>query len=76
MAEDKEPELLILPKSKSFFDQLIEGRGEADAQLAAKLLPLMRQYPELKQHLGQVEALLRMRGEGAWLMTPHRIDIR
>jgi protease IV len=73
---DKEPELLLLPKNKNFLDQLIEGRGETDASVMAKYLPLVRQAPGLKKHLAAVENLLRLRGESAWLILPYGIEIR
>jgi protease IV len=73
---DKEPELLMLPKNKSFIDQLIEGRSETESSLLAKHLPMIRQTPELRKHFATVENLLRLRGEAAWLLLPYGVDIR
>ena len=56
---DKEPELLLLPKSKGFLDQLIEDRNDTDAAVLAKVLPSLKQLPELRKHGAAVENLLR-----------------
>ncbi len=73
---DKEPELLLLPKNKGFLDQLIEGRNDTDAAVLAKVLPSLKQFPELRKHGAAVENLLRLRGESAWLVMPYRLEIR
>ncbi len=73
---NKEPELLLLPKSKSFLDSLLDSKNDSDASLVQRLLPLLRKAPELRRHFGHIESLWKMRGEGVWLMMPYRVEIR
>jgi protease-4 len=76
LPEDKEPELLILPKNKGLFESLLDPSSGADADVLERLLPLVRQAPELRSKLRQLEALLRLRGQPAWLMSPYLIELR
>ena len=54
VAEDKELEILALPKSKSFLDSLLDSG--ADSRLRADLgkLPLLRDLPEVTRKLRSV----------------------
>jgi protease-4 len=77
MDEDKEPELLILPKTKGFLDSLLDGKAEGRLPLTElRGLPLLRDLPEVAGALRSAEGLLRLRGEPAWLLAPYRLDVR
>jgi protease-4 len=74
MSVEREPELLILPKAKSFLDTLMEGKSDSlspDAQLR-----LLKVLPDLAQPLNAAGSLLNLRGEPIWLMVPYRVDVR
>jgi len=73
---EKEPELLLLPKSKSFLDSLLDAKTDSDAGVMTPVLPLLRQAPELRKHFAPIETLWKLRGEGVWLMMPYRVEIR
>ena len=72
---DKEPELLILPKPRSFLDTLLDAKSDAMVP-RMELLQLLKEAPELAPKLEALEGLLRMRGEPVWLLDPCRIDVR
>ena len=74
MPADKEPELLILPKTKGFLDALLEGKMET--RLHAAELPFLRAFPELAVPLGAAASLLQLRGEPVWLVVPYRLEVR
>lgn len=68
---DKEPELLLLPKSKSFLDSLFDPRVQASSsQMGAVLgnLPFLKEF----QGLG---ALFHLRQEPVWLLMPYRMQV-
>jgi protease-4 len=71
---DKEPELLLLPKSKSFLDTLLEDMAGSRAP-GLSAAAALRQVPELQRKLRGLEGLIQLRGEPVWLMLPYRIDI-
>ncbi|HVS39617.1 MAG TPA: signal peptide peptidase SppA [Gemmataceae bacterium] len=75
LPEDKEMELLILPKPRSFLDALLDAKSDALVPRMA-MQELLREAPELAPKLRAVEGLLRMRGEPVWLMDPCRIEVR
>jgi protease-4 len=78
VAEDKELELLILPKPRSFLDTLLDTKGGDSRAPALELqwAPLLREMPELATKIRGAEGLLRLRGEHVWLMLPYQIEIR
>jgi protease-4 len=79
IGKDKEAELLILPKPKSFLDALLESRSDPDSELrlsTMRLAPLLHGLPELAGPLRSTEALLQLRSEPVWLVLPYRIDMR
>src|SRR5262249_28388456 len=50
MDEDKEPELLILPKTKGFLDSLLDGKAEGRLPLTElRCLPVLRDLPEVRR---------------------------
>jgi protease-4 len=72
---DKEPELLQLPKSKSFFDSLLEDMGGTRAP-RMRLPSLLRELPlDLQRKLRGLDGMLQLRGEPVWLTLPYRIEI-
>jgi protease-4 len=71
---DKEMELLILPKSKSFLDALMDAKS--DTRLMGVEGRLLRELPELAQKLRPAGALLQLRGEPVWVLTPYQIDVK
>ena len=75
LPEDKDMELLILPKPRSFLDALLDMKSDALAP-RLQMLDLLREAPELGPKLKAVEGFLRMRGEPVWLMDPCRIEVR
>ena len=75
VAEDKDLELLILPKPRSFIDALMDTKSESLAPRMA-LQSLLREAPELAPQLRAAEGFLRMRGEPIWLMEPCQVRVR
>jgi protease IV len=71
MPEDKQPELLLLPKSKGFLDRLLDGEAGSQAVGSALL-----KEPELKRKLAPAEAMLRLRGEPAWMVMPFGLEVK
>jgi protease-4 len=71
--EDKEPELLILPKPRDLLDAIQDAVSGNDA---AGSRALLRQVPGMTERLGTLEGLLQLRGEPVWLLTPYRVEVR
>jgi protease-4 len=76
LTSGKEPDLLILPKHKTFFDTLLEKGTDASEELAVGFKPLLREFPELAPAIRGANALLKLRGEHVWLTMPYRIEIK
>jgi protease IV len=76
MSAGKEPELLILPKHKSFFDSLFDKDSDALDHVSTALRPLMQEFPELTRSLRGATNLLKLRSEPVWLVLPYRIEIK
>jgi protease-4 len=74
MPGDKEPELLLLPKSKGFLDSLLDEKLGARAP-ALQMRSLLREVPELQRKLRSLDSLFQLRGEPVWLTMPYRIEI-
>jgi protease-4 len=74
MGADREPEILVLPKRRSFLDSLVEGKLDTEATL--KGLPILNAVPELARPLGAAAALLQLRAEPVWLIAPFRLEVR
>jgi protease-4 len=72
---EKDMDLLILPKPRNFIDALLESKSESLAP-RMQLLQLLHEAPELAPKLRTLEGFLRMRGEPVWLMEPYRIEVR
>jgi protease-4 len=71
---DKEPELLLLPKSKGFLDSLLEDKLGSRAP-ALRMRSLMREVPELQRKLRSLDGMFQLRGEPVWLTLPYQIDM-
>jgi protease-4 len=76
MAEDKEPELLLLPKAKGFLDSLLDSRSDSRVGLDLSKVPLLRELPELTQKLRSVEAMLRLRREPVMALLPFHLEVK
>jgi protease-4 len=70
---DKEPELLLLPKSKGILEDLFGSQGDASLSL---LLPAIKKVPELHGKLRGVDALLHLRREPVWAVLPFRLEVK
>jgi protease-4 len=75
LAKDAEVDYLILPKPRSFMDNLLEG-GSPLGSLSSRELSLLANLPEVGEHARMVDALLQMRTEPVWVMLPHGIRMR
>lgn len=75
--KDADMDLLILPKPRSFIENLLESKADTQTRLPAGIhLPLLRDLPELHGKLRMVEGLIQLRGEPVWVILPHRIEVR
>jgi len=71
---NKEPELLLLPKSRGFLDALIEDKLGSRAP-AVQMRQLLREVPELRRKLRLLDSMLQLRGEPVWMTLPYRIEM-
>jgi protease-4 len=77
MPADKEPELLLLPKSKSFLDALLDkGSDSRFPGMDLGALRLLRTLPGGAGKLATVETLLQLRTEPVWMMLPYQLELR
>jgi protease-4 len=72
--EDKDLELLTLPRPRSFIEKIADVGGEVKMP-AIRIDPFM-DVPEVAAKLKTVRAMLRMKNERVWLMLPARLDIK
>jgi protease-4 len=70
---DEKLELLVLPKPKTFLDQLLEGDVSASTALKSRLDVGM---PEPWQHLLKIEQLQRVLQEPTLYLMPYQVEIR
>ncbi len=73
VAEETEMELLPLPKPASFFETLMESKGDVHVKVD---LPLLRDMPELTGKFQSLGGLLQLRGEPVWVVMPYRLDMK
>jgi protease-4 len=71
---DKEPELLLLPKSKSFLDSLLDDKLGIRS-LAPQMRQLLREMPELQRKLRALDGIFQLRSEPVWLTLPYQIEM-
>ena len=72
LKESEKVELQILPKPKSFFEELF-GMDDEEATLRAPRLPVGE---KLSRTLGEIETLERLFREPALTLMPYRIELR
>jgi protease-4 len=70
----KEPELLLLPKSKTFLDSFLDEMVSSQTP-GMRMRSLVREVPELQRKLRGLDGLFHLRSEPVWLTLPYRIDI-
>jgi protease-4 len=70
----REPDLLVLPKSKGFLDSLLDEKLGLQAP-ALRLRQVLREVPQLQRKLRSLEGMLQLRGEPVWLTLPYQIDL-
>jgi protease-4 len=73
VAEETEMELLPLPKPASFFETLMESKGEVHVKVD---VPLLHELPELTGKFQSLGGLLKLRGEPVWVLMPYRLDMK
>jgi protease-4 len=73
MKADKEPELLYLPKSKGFLDQLLDS---SDTRMGAVERRLLKGLPGLAEKLRPAGALLQMKSEPVLAIVPFHIEVK
>jgi protease-4 len=77
VAEDKELEILLLPKQKDFLERLLESQSDSRMQqLDLGKLPVLRAMPELTHKLRAAEPMLQLRREPVLLLLPFQIEVR
>jgi len=74
LAADADVDYLVLPKAATFLDSLMEGGLPflGQASVAAGL----RDLPDAKPIVRHLDAMLQMRSNRVWLMTPHPMIFR
>ncbi|MBV9122231.1 MAG: signal peptide peptidase SppA [Planctomycetes bacterium] len=77
IAKEADIERLVLPKPKTFFEQLFESRSDTGMPpLKVRELPVLGTLPELSNHLKPLEGLLHLRGEPVWAILPYQVEVR
>jgi protease IV len=75
--ENKDMEILPLPKAKGLIESLLEAKSDSKVvSPELRTLKMLREVPELNRKLSGVDALLQLRGEPAWLLAPYKVDVR
>jgi protease-4 len=72
--KDSKTELLLLPKPRTLIDMLLEGKLDSRAALPG--LTSMPLSPEVVEKLRGLDAMLHLRGDLVWAVTPYRVQIR
>jgi protease IV len=75
LTKETDVDYLILPKPRSFLDNLAEG-GSPLGSLSSKELSVLAKLPDVREHARMVDAMLQMRTEPVWVMLPHGIRVR
>jgi len=77
LARDTDTDFLVLPKGRTFLDNLLEGR--LDSQSPGMSIPRLAKsakLPELSGHLRNLGGLMQLRTEPVWLILPHGLNVR
>lgn len=69
---DTEPELLLLPKSKSFLDSFLEPKAQLSFRSGLDIAGVSTLLNELKG----LDTFLQMRNEPLWLMLPYSLKVK
>jgi len=72
LAVDTDPELLLLPKGKSFFDSILEPKTQLSLKTGLDIPGVSSLFNELKG----LDSFLRMRNEPLWLMLPYSLKVK
>jgi len=67
-----DPELLLLPKGKSFFDSILEPKTQLSFKSGLDISGVSSLFNELKG----IDTFLRMRNEPLWLMLPYSLKVK
>jgi len=70
----KDPELLLLPKTKNFLDALLDEKLGIHTPVP-QMRQLLREVPELQRKLRSLEGMIQLRGEPVWLTLPYQIEL-
>lgn len=73
MPADKEPELLMLPKSKNSLEALL---GSAVGAQMGVDVQLLRKVPDLREKLKGVDLLIGLQKEPVWAILPFRLEVK
>ena len=69
---DTEPELLLLPKGKSFLDSFLEPKTQLSFKSGLDISGVSSLFNELKG----IDSFLRMRNDPLWLMLPYSLKVK
>jgi hypothetical protein len=69
---DTDPELLLLPKGKSFLDSLLEPKTQLSLKSGLDISGISSLFNEVKG----LDTFLRMRNEPLWLMLPYNLKVK
>lgn len=72
LAVDTDPELLLLPKGKSFFDSILEPKTQLSLKTGLDISGVSSLFKELKG----LDSFLRMRNEPLWIMLPYSLKVK
>jgi ClpP class serine protease len=75
--EDKDLELLTLPRPRSIIEKLSDSAAETKSP-AIHFDPLagLAEVPGLAAKLRTARAILRLKGERVWLMSPVNLEVK
>jgi protease-4 len=73
IGDETEMELLPLPKPASFFETLMESKGDVHVKVD---VPLLHDMPELTGKFQSLGGLLKLRSEPVWVVMPYRLDMK
>lgn len=76
LKDDEKAEVMVLPKPKSVFEQLLDPGGDDAALGASAQRTLTALAPQAGQHLGGVELWQKLLEERVVLMLPYRVTIK
>ena len=72
LSVDTDPELLLLPKGKSFFDSILEPKTQLSLKTGLDISGVSSLFKELKG----LDSFLRMRNEPLWIMLPYSLKVK